>query len=497
MRRKPVAITGIATFPDQPGTSLGNRGPAAVAHAAVLLARHRATLEAKAAHRPTATIARAAIAAAVALTVPVLLGYVTGIDAGLAGVPGESSCSRCHGTAPGTGAVAIAFPGALTYSPAVRQHLVVSITDPSARRWGFELTARQAATSTTQAGSFTPAADGFTQLVCAQPDFRNQVFGSACTANGLPLQYIQQTQPGTRLGTTGAITFEFDWTPPATSTGSIAIYVAAVAANGDGGPSGDRTYTAHYTLSPASATPTPPAISSVVNGASFQSGISAGSWVTIVGTNLSSTTRSWTAADFAGTALPTQLDNASVKINGKSAYPAYVSPTQINVQAPADTALGPVPVEVTNNSTTSPAASAQLQTVSPAFFLWSGKYAVATHTDYSLAAPAGLFTGLTTVPAKPGETIILWGTGFGPTDPAVSAGVLTPAAPVARPTNPVTVTIANLPVTVVSAALTSANAGLYQIAIQVPAAAPDGDLALTAQSTGIQSPAGVLLTVKH
>ena len=130
-------------------------------------------------------------------------------------------------------------------------------------------------------------------------------------------------------------------------------------------------------------------------------GVSPGSWVAIRGTNLAGNTRSWNSDDFVGGALPTQLDGVSVRIDGKPAYVSYISPSQINVQAPADSALGPVPVEVNCNGSTSPAGTAQLQAVSPAFFLWSGKYAVATRLDYSLVGPAGLFDQLTTVPAKP------------------------------------------------------------------------------------------------
>jgi uncharacterized protein (TIGR03437 family) len=38
---------------------------------------------------------------------------------------------------------------------------------------------------------------------------------------------------------------------------------------------------------------------------------------------------------------------------------------------------------------------------------------------------------------------------------------------------------------------------LYQVAIQIPASAQDGDLPIVATINGAQSPAGVLITVKH
>jgi uncharacterized protein (TIGR03437 family) len=440
-----------------------------------------------------------ALAAAIGTALPVLLlAYLSGVDAGVAGVPEEESCNECHGGPSGAGGVAVAFPGARSYTPGTKQHLVVTVTDPAERRWGFQLTARQAKSPGTQAGSFVPGADGYTQLVCTQSNFRSQVFGDACTTNGMALQYIEHTQAGSRLGSTGAASFEFDWTPPSANAGNLVIYVAALAANGDGTRNGDHSYSARYTVTPDSAGPAPlPAISTggVVSAASYQPGISAGSWVSILGANLAGNTRGWRASDFAGGALPTQLDGVSVRINGKPAYISFISPAQINALAPADSALGPVPVEVTYNGATSPAGTAQLQTVSPGFFLWSGKYVVATHSDFSLAAPTGLFEDMATVPAKPGELIVLWGTGFGATTPAVPPGVVPPSSPVSNVANAVAVTIGNVAATVESASISPGSPGLYQIAVRVPASVPDGDLPVIAQVTGIPSPSNVLLRV--
>jgi uncharacterized protein (TIGR03437 family) len=444
---------------------------------------------------------RIAQAAAIGAALPMLLlAYLSGLDAGVAGVPEEDTCTDCHNGPSGSGSVTVTFPGARTYTPGARQHLVVNIADSAQQRWGFQLTARQANSSSTQAGTFTPGADGYTQLVCTQTDFRSQAFGNACTTNGMALQYIEHTQSGSRLGTTGGVTFEFDWTPPATDVGNLVVYVAALAANGDNTDRGDHTYTARYTMTSPSTVPAPqPAISTggVFNAASFQPAVSAGSWVTIQGSNLAGNTRSWSAGDFQDGALPTQLDGVSVKIDGKPAYVAFISPAQINVQAPADSVIGPVPVEVAFNGSTSSPGTAQLQAVSPALFLWSGKYAVATHSDFSPAAPAGLFPGVTTVPAKPGESIVLWGTGFGATAPTVTPGIVPPANPLANVANPVTVTVGNMAATVLGAAISPGNPGLYQIAVQVPPSAPDGDLSVAAQVNGVQSSSNVLLNVKR
>ena len=87
---------------------------------------------------------------------------------------------------------------------------------------------------------------------------------------------------------------------------------------------------------------------------------------------LSATTRSWQASDFSGNNLPTTLDGVSVQIDGKKAAISYVSPGQLNVQAPTDTATGPVQVQV-NNSSGAATGTATLQNYSPAFFTFQSE----------------------------------------------------------------------------------------------------------------------------
>src|SRR5258708_255887 len=103
----------------------------------------------------------------------VLWALSAGPNSGKAGVPGESVCTECHvGTAlnGGGGSVKVTFPGGNVYAPGVKQHLVVTIADPAARNWGFQLTARLSSDSKTQAGSFT-STDKFTAVVCGIAPF--------------------------------------------------------------------------------------------------------------------------------------------------------------------------------------------------------------------------------------------------------------------------------------------------------------------------------------
>jgi uncharacterized protein (TIGR03437 family) len=243
--------------------------------------------------------------------------------------------------------------------------------------------------------------------------------------------------------------------------------------------------------------PTAPAISAnsgVVNGASFQAGIAAGAWLTINGTNLSTTTDTWANSIVKG-ALPATLGGVSVSVGGQPAYIEYVSPTQINALAP-NIPAGSVVVTVTNPNGTSQAAMAQLSAEQPAFFQW-GNYAVATHQNYTYAVKNGTFAGTTTVPAAPGDVIILWGTGFGPTSPAAPTGIETPPTATYNTATVVSVTVGGKSATVYGAALAPGYAGLYQVAIQVPASLANGDYPVIATINGVSSPSATMITVQQ
>ena len=429
--------------------------------------------------------------------IPVLVwAYSTGPDPGKSGVPGESTCAEggCHvgtGLNAGPGSVSVAFPGGQTYAAGVKQHLVVTVADSNQRRWGFQLTARQASDAKAQAGTFTPT-DGNTQVVCATPDLSRQ--GPPCNS-AFSLLYIEHTEAGARTQAQSA-TFEFDWTPPSTDVGPVVIYVAGNAANGNQQNTGDRIYTNKYTLSPGAGGGAKPTISQVINGASFLPGIAPASWVTIKGSNLANIAdpgRIWRADEIVNGKLPTSLDGVSVAINGKPAYVYYISQGQINVQSPSDTNQGPVNVVVTNNGQASDPATAQLGTFSPGFFQYTGsKYAIATRNgDNALIADPGAIQG--TVGAKPGDVLILWATGFGPTNPDTPAGQVVAGAPAAT-TNP-TILVGGSQVKLIYSVLSPGSAGLFQIAIELPATIGPGDQSLVASIGGVQSASGVNLFI--
>ncbi len=398
------------------------------------------------------------------------LANVTGADPGLTGAPGESTCTECHsGTRinGGGGSIAINLPGGATYTPGVKQHIRVKVSDPSQRRWGFELTARA---NRSQAGDIT-STDANTQVECANGRL------APCSSPSA-VQFITHTLAGTRLGTTSSATFEFDWTPPSADVGTITLYAAGNAANGNNQDTGDHIYTTSVNLAVAAVSATP-SITSVVNAANPLAGVTQGAWIAISGTNLSSTTRTWTLDELAA-GPPLSLDNVSVAINGKAAFVEYVSPTLINALAPADDALGPVEVRVTSNGQTSDAAVVNIQPFAPALFTFDGKYVATTPGSNSLLDQAGtFFAAQLPLPVKPGDNIVLYGTGFG----AVDASTLA-------------ITIGGAPAMVSSAGPADSMPQIYQLNVQVPAGLADGDQVLVVQSGGAASP-GVYLAIQN
>jgi uncharacterized protein (TIGR03437 family) len=229
------------------------------------------------------------------------------------------------------------------------------------------------------------------------------------------------------------------------------------------------------------ATPVIPAVTSVANAAGEETVVAQNTWIEIKGSNLASDTRTWESSDFVNNQLPTKLDGISVVVNGKSAYVYYISPTQVNVLTPLDSAQGSVMLQVTNNGSTTTAFGMQLQAYAPGLFQFGGSaYAAATHANGSLLGPASLYPGSST-PANPGETIVLYGTGFGPTSPPIVSGWATQTG--SLPVLP-TVKICGVSASVQFAGLS--GAGLYQLNVIVPGSV-SGDCTTTVTYNGVTS----------
>jgi uncharacterized protein (TIGR03437 family) len=156
-------------------------------------------------------------------------------------------------------------------------------------------------------------------------------------------------------------------------------------------------------------------------------------------------------------------------------------------------------VQLVNNGMNSYPGTVTSLAEAPALFEWKSKtktYAVATRTDFSYVGPVGLFPNATTTPAKAGDTIILWATGLGTTNPPLPEDGVTPTlgGPFSTIHYP-QVTVGGVGAQLIGSALAPGYAGLYQVAFSVPNGLTNGDQPIVVTSDGISSPAGVYLTI--
>lgn len=441
----------------------------------------------------------AAKVSAVAIAVPlVLFAYIGGPDPRLTGAPGDDplACTSCHmGTAVngGAGKVEIFFPGGMTYVPGQKQQLTVTVTDvaPNNRVYGFQATARLASNlSAGQAGVFSNININSTQILC---DDGSPKGASGCRAN-FQVEFIEHRSANSTN------TFTFEWTPPATDVGNVRIYVAGNAGNGNVQNTGDHIYTANYTLTPSAGGGTRPAISSggVADAFNFSAGIGPNAFTVIVGTNLANagTNRPWDDA-IEGNQLPTTLSGVSVTVNNRPAAISYASPAQINILTPPDIGTGQMNVVVTNNGVASEPFAVTATTVKPAFytpFAQDGKfYVTAVALDGTYVGKTGLDPRVTRA-ARPGEVLLVFGSGFGPTNPALVANQVVTGAPAI--TTPVRIRFGE---TVANFAGTGnlVFAGLYQFNVTVPANLADGEYQLFAEQAGVVSSDKVYIVVQR
>ena len=212
--------------------------------------------------------------------------------------------------------------------------------------------------------------------------------------------------------------------------------------------------------------------------------VAPGSWIEIYGQNLAVDRRTWQTSDFRGSSAPTSLDGTSVSIGGQPAYISFISPTQVNAQVPTTIATGPQRVIVTVGSSVSVPAILGIGPLEVGFYappslsLNGVQYVWAQLPDGSIALPASAsVTGTVSRPAKAGDTMVLYGVGFGPVTPAVPAGQMTPGENQLAETYHFE--FAGVPAQVAYAGLSPGSVGLYQVNVVVPNVNPGDAIPIT------------------
>jgi uncharacterized protein (TIGR03437 family) len=232
---------------------------------------------------------------------------------------------------------------------------------------------------------------------------------------------------------------------------------------------------------------------------------------TVFGTGFApaGTSNSQWLANLVGGNASTEMDGVCVLVGSTRAPITYVSPTQINFQAPQGILPGTVSVTVatacgTPSQVLSAAQTVPVQSASPEFFPFiynvNGQNPIAAEnavTGVFVGVP-GLIPGVTFVPAKPGDLVALYATGLGLTNPPFAAGVLPGSAVWAA--GSFQISLGGVPLAssdVLYAGVAPGTPGEYQINIRIPASTPDGNQPVAMTVNGIASPAGAYIAVQH
>ena len=308
--------------------------------------------------------------------------------------------------------------------------------------------------NTTQTAGAAGTSNGFIQVVTAQT-----CAWAATTAYSAWIT-IQSGAIGTG---NGAVSYKVAANTGAARCGSIVVAGQNVVVNQDAAP-----------VAPVPGTPAV-AAAGVVNTANYAPGgppngsLAQGSFFSIYGSDLG-------PANFVQATsypLPTALGGVAVKVNaGGGSYDAYLvfaSKGQINAVLPSTVPTGSAQVVVTYNSKSSdPVAITVARTSLGLFYQPIGgkNFAIAQNvnsaTDYPLNLPA--------VPAKPGQIVILWGTGLGPIG---TADNISPGGG-DMPSVPVTIQVGGVAAPRIYAGRQPQTAAVDNVYFTVPANAPLG-----------------------
>jgi uncharacterized protein (TIGR03437 family) len=219
----------------------------------------------------------------------------------------------------------------------------------------------------------------------------------------------------------------------------------------------------------------------VVNAATNQAGIAAGSYISIYGSDFAEATQvestPFLPVTLSGTAVSVDADGVSLP-----AKLHFVSPRQVNAQIPWEFAgRESVKVKIWSNYFASNVIAVPLAQYAPGIFEVSGLAAAQIFPSYALVTRQA--------PAKRGDTIILYVNGLGPvTNPPASGEASGNSQTTALPS----VTIGNRPAQVLFSGMTPGAIGLYQINLTIAADTPVGDQPIVVTIGGVSSKASVL-----
>jgi len=343
------------------------------------------------------------------------------------------------------------------------------------------------------------AGNGAFPLIAVFPIGSDQFFAQALTNYSFVVTLTENN--GTKIPFYSFANFNFQYSAP-TCTGVATCDAAPV------GQTANATITGPI-IGTFDPTPTilPSGVITAGNYGAFPT-IAPATWIEIYGYNLANTlSQTWAGSDFNGNLAPTALGatsafvGTSVTVAGKPAFVDFISPGQVNVQVPSGVAAGPQPLVVTTAGGTSLAYTVTVKTTEPgllappAFILKGSQYVVALFANtLTYVLPVNL-AGVVTSRARAGDTITLYGIGFGTVTPD------TPAGQIVQQTNALQsalqVSFAGIPATVSYAGFAPGYVGLYQFNVLVPTVAASDTVPLTFSLAGTAGPQNLVIAIQN
>ncbi len=324
------------------------------------------------------------------------------------------------------------------------------------------------------------AADGPVRAADVNGDGKADLLVGSGTFNGIGIYTYNGTTPNNVLQRLGFV-----------DLGSTPVDLAIVDLNGDGKPDFVSANTSSATIA-INTTVISAALSGALNGASFATGqpMAPGSLASLFGTALASA-----VAQASSIPLPVSLGSVSVTVGGVPAPLLYVSGTQINFQVPWTVPVGQVDVVATVNGAAVAPLHVTIGAVAPGIFsTQSGTgQAIAINSDGSLAAPEGSIPGIATHPAKPGDTILILGTGLGAVSPSIATGAASTDALRTTTVTP-SVLVGGTPAQVAFSGLSPQFVGVNQLNVVVPSVS-GGVVSLQLDAGGIKTTDKVTIAV--
>jgi uncharacterized protein (TIGR03437 family) len=359
-------------------------------------------------------------------------------------------------------------------------------------------------TTCTVSGPYTGLGDGGTySFVLTYPGNGASVFGAVASPPGTDLVYFTLTAGTFRFTITPVsgppvsfpdLNFEVFFDP--TTDSCSVVSVCSVGAVGES-IGGTITGPVHGTFDPTPVINVGGIVTATDYGG-FPS-IAPATFVEIYGLNLSTSAAITWGNSFQGNQAPTALGGTTATVAGQTAYVELSSAHQVNVLVPSGVPTGPQPVVITTFGGSSVATTVTVNAVSPgvlapaAFKSAAGQYAFAVFPDnktYDL--PPTVVPALPTARAKPGDVIIMYGNGFGPVNPDLTAGTLvhqTNALPSFQ------AAFAGVQADVQFAGLVQTYTGLYQFNIVVPKVAASDKVPFTFTLDGVPGTQTLFLPV--